>query len=201
MQECSPTKKAMVQKMCSKKCTLSFETPKIIKGISEGEQPQPNPSTPPTSHAAETQLPSLDKTLKLSKSLNVGVAASKTDEPLAVNANADLALTSTVTVDADKVPAEAASGGRLQGLLAPKAIEAVAAVKLAKSLPEPSCDEVCEDVHFKVQELECHEETHTVQDCKMFPNKTCAQECVCIPQKTIAVNLPQKPSLTFSKDA
>lgn len=185
----------MVKKMCSKKCTLSFETPKVITSISEAEQP--NPSKPPT--AAETQLPSLD----LSKSLHISdLANGKKDSK---ESKADLSITSKITMDASKadalVPATATSGRRLQGLIAEKAAETVATAKLLKSLPVPACDDVCEDVHFEVPDLECHEVTHTVQSCSLVPVKSCDKECICVPQKTIAVNLPPKPTLSIKQDS
>lgn len=227
MQECNPTKKAMIKKMCKKKCALTFETPKVITGISEAEQP--NPSKPPTATAiaAETQLPSLDlsKSLhldlaagkgdsKVHKGLKVDLSASQSDASLSASAagdahlaspssvDGDLSMTTKVTMDASQADAlvPATSGRRLQGLIAQKAAEAVAAANLVKSLPVPACDDVCEDVHFEVPDLECHEVTHTVQSCSLVPEKTCEKECVCIPQKTIAVNLPQKPTLSIKQD-
>lgn len=181
LQECTPTKKDMVKKLCSKKCALSFETPKVLKGISEAEQP--NPSKPPTAAAAtaEAQLPSLD----LSKSLSVNLDASK--------AEADVALSADLST----------SGRRLQGLIAHKVLAAEAVkvgAQLLKSLPVPACDEVCEDVHFEVPDLECHEVTHTVQSCKMVPEKVCEKECVCIPQKSVAVNLPKVLKISSKDD-
>ena len=160
----------MHKQVCSKKCALTSETPKVIKSVlsSVDTHNNPNPSTPPTASAAasatlaETQLP--------------GLSIHKDESLSASGLNADLSV---------------GKGRRLSGL-ALVAGKAVVAAEVIKSLPVPACDEVCETVAFEVPDLECHEVTHQVETCKMVPSNNCQQECVCIPQKTFAVNLPQK---------